>query len=93
MTIQNGVVTLTGNGAVFAEDSDDLSVTGEMTLYFRMKIDEPMTGTAARSLLDKRIFNNTDRSYALFVDKSGKINAFASSNGSAKGAPLSLIHI
>ena len=88
VTIQNGVVTLTGNGAVFAEDSDDLSVTGEMTLYFRMKIDEPMTGTAARSLLDKRIFNNTDRSYALFVDKSGKINAFASSNGSAKGAPV-----
>lgn len=88
VAIQDGVITLTGSGAVFAEDSADLSITGEMTLYFRMKIDEKMTGTAARSLLDKRIFNNTDRSFALFVDKSGLINAFASSNGSARGASV-----
>ena len=63
-TFENGVVTLTGNGALKAVDSTDISPTGEFTLFFRAKI----SGTPGDfSLVDKRRFTPSSRSYGVYV--------------------------
>lgn len=63
-TFEDGIVTLTGNGALKAVDSADISPTGEFTIFFRAKLSDTVEDF---SFIDKRRFSPSSRSYGVFV--------------------------
>lgn len=62
-SFENGIVTLTGNGALKATDSADISPTGEFTVFFRAKI----SAVENFSFIDKRSFKPSSRPYGIFI--------------------------
>lgn len=76
ITIQNGIATITGNGALYANDSVELSPTEELTIYFRAYVGNDATNANNTTLIDKRSFSTTDTTVWPGVDKNARSFGF-----------------
>ena len=82
------IVPAAMGAALRAENSEDLSPDGEITIYARVRVTQPVRGIV--SLVDKRRFRDPEsRSYGLYIMPSGAgfgVGGQVSGNGTAREA-------